>query len=441
MALSVAAIPPEAARAKALKVLDVEVADRLVRFAKTRFGPVWMAEAMHAYLHDQGPVEGELELELAIPGALHRLPATADGLTLAALWRQESHQLSSDTRLLLDAYDAAWLSIWEVSEVMPGVGSLLSDLLTREKRFVHDVSSSQTLAPFDTLLAAVLDCEGVSFFGGAHHQPLPPHEADAVVRDARRMCRVRTRPVPVAMLRDAAIHRHLIERWRLEVRRMLARPAPVIQNTDGDLLVPTTDTFDLIAPRSDVVERLRSLPCAGTTEPDGDDVVFVVTKPGNARHRSWDNTVVGRILVLKQRLRIEANSERRADALRSAIEAHQGRMVRFRLRQETDMRALIESARASGQEPGTRAREESPPEAAAFLKLFREQHMTAWLDESIPALDGLTTRAAAKSSRMRPRLEVLLKEFERGEARVPQAERIDVRRLRAALGLTGAKRG
>jgi len=62
--------------------------------------------------------------------------------------------------------------------------------------------------------------------------------------------------------------------------------------------------------------------------------------------------------------------------------------------------------------------------------------MTAWLDDEIPALGGLTPRAAARSPRSRAALETLLKELDQSEARLPAAERIDVSRLRNELGMT-----
>ena len=74
----------------------------------------------------------------------------------------------------------------------------------------------------------------------------------------------------------------------------------------------------------------------------------------------------------------------------------------------------------------------------AAMRQFREQHMTAWLDDSIPALDGLTPRHAATLPRMRRLLDVLLKEIEQSEARLPAGEQIDIHRLRVALGLTVA---
>ena len=441
LALSTVAPPPEEARANALKALDVTVGERLARFATTRFGPTWLALAVSAYLDSPGSEPADMEMTIGLTGALHFLPAVAHSRTLADLWREEQgHRLSPDTRLLLDAYDASWLSIWEVTEVQPGVGTLLTDLLTRQQRFAHDVQSSKSLAQFDVLLAVVLECDGVSFFGSVHHQPLPPRAGDAVARDARRMCRVRTRPAPIATLRDPGIHRDLIELWRGAVYLMLNRPAPTIQNTDGDPLLLTTDDFELIAPRSEVVDRLRLIPGAEESEAEGRDTEFVITKPGNATHRSWENTVVGRVLVMPQRLRIETNSTRRANTLRASVEAHLEHMVRFRLRQETNTKAVMESARASAHGPqrGVKKRGGPPPEVVAAMRQFREQHMTAWLDDSIPALDGLTPRHAATLPRMRHRLDVLLKEIEQSEARLPQGEQIDIRRLRVALGLTVA---
>jgi hypothetical protein len=132
---------------------------------------------------------------------------------------------------------------------------------------------------------------------------------------------------------------------------------------------------------------------------------------------------------------LETNSTRRADALRARVEAHLGGMARFRLRTEANTADLLEQARSSASSTKMPARDAPPPEAVAMLREFRERHMTAWLDTSIPALDGLTPRAAARSSRMRPKLELLVKEFERGEARLPPEERIDLSRFWLALDL------
>ena len=56
--------------------------------------------------------------------------------------------------------------------------------MTRQERFVYDVTSSTTLNLHESLLAIVIECDGVSFFGGAHPQPLPPRYAELPLRQA-----------------------------------------------------------------------------------------------------------------------------------------------------------------------------------------------------------------------------------------------------------------
>jgi hypothetical protein len=239
------------------------------------------------------------------------------------------------------------------------------------------------------------------------------------------------------VLRDIDVQLDLVDMWNETVDRMLSAPPPTITNTDGDLLSLTTDDFELIAPSDEVVAILASMPGAGEPETDEEGVVVMLTKPGNATHRDWDNTVIGRALVANRRLRVETNSLRRADALRTAIERQLAGMVRFRLRQETNTADLMEraSARASSSSGPVKQDERTPPEMAAALRSFREKHMRGWVDEAIPMLGGLTPRVAARTPRARQALEVLLKDIERDESRLPADERIDLSWLRPELGL------
>jgi hypothetical protein len=53
---------------------------------------------------------------------------------------------------------------------------------------------------------------------------------------------------------------------------------------------------------------------------------------------------------------------------------------------------------------------------------------------SIPALHGRTPREAASRPRVRPKLEVLLKELVQQESELPPGQRIDLRSLFHELG-------
>ena len=61
--------------------------------------------------------------------------------------------------------------------------------------------------------------------------------------------------------------------------------------------------------------------------------------------------------------------------------------------------------------------------------------MAAWVDESIPALGGLTPREAAAKPSAREQLDLLVRDMENHESRLPAEERYDFNRLRNELGL------
>jgi hypothetical protein len=431
------AIRPDVARANLFKKIDIDLGKRLLDFARKERGRHWLRESIDAYL---GMADGELpeaDFPLALPWAtFSHFDEATQYRTLAEEWRiKHRTKVDSDTATLLDAYTQSWLSIWEVASIEPGVGVKLVDQLTREERFVLDVASSETLQPFDTLLAFVLDCDGVSFFGGVHGHLLPPHEAADVVKSAREVCRVRTRAVAKAKLQEPDIQLELIDLWRSALDEMFARPMPTLTNTDGDPFSMTTDEYELLAPRGEIVRAVQAIDGVEAPEEDGKDLVFVVAKSGNAQHKSWDNTVIGRIVLTSHgRLRVETNSVKRADALRATLERSLPGLVRYRLRSEANMNEMLIGARDSGGRT-YREPELAPPEIAAQMREFREQHMTQWLDDSIPALGGASPRAAAKDPKRRGALELLLKSFENSEARLPEQERIDIARLRAELGM------
>jgi hypothetical protein len=426
---------PGTARADVLKACDVKLGDRLIRFARSHFGPDWLQEVLgEAGLLDEEGMVPDAEMSLVIPWLTH-CRRNARGESLADVWRRRQQpRLTSDEVLLLEAYERAWVSVWEVREVQPGLGSRVHDLLTREERFIHDVSSSLAMQRLDAVLAIVLTFDGLSFFGGINAQPLPPRFADAVAREARRLCRVRTRPVAPAKLRAPDLQLRLMALWAAVTDELLQQPVPVLQNTDGDPLVLTSDDFELLAPRAVVAERLATL--EGTQpEQEGDEAVFVVTKAGNEMHRSWDSTVVGRIVLSGKRLTVETNSTRRADALRTAVGTHLNDLARFRLRKEENTAQLTESIRESGTRPAEQPGEPIPPEALAAFREFREEHLRSWMDDSIPALGGLTPRQAAAVPKARHALDILLKEMEQMEATMPPEQRIDVGWVREALGV------
>ncbi len=431
------AVNPDVARANAAKVADNALMLRILRFARMRAGTTWLPAAFDLYVGDADDEVGEGELQLAVPWAVFSAEIV-EGMTMASAFRDENATpLSRELRELLDAQMNAWLGLWDVRHVERGVGMQVTDLLSGEERFVHEISGSEAIGVRAVILGRVVDVGGVTIFGGIHPNPFEPTEADIVVREVQRLCRVRTRPIAIERLRQSRIELALIHLWRDIAEERRTRPAPRITNSDGDPLLLTTDHFDVLtSDHSALLARIATL--TGAEEPEASDsgdgeTIVTITKPGNAKMESWDNTIIGRIVIQGRRMRLESNSTRRADDLRASVTEHVGPLVKYRIRDETPQEELMRVA-SQPREPRSVARANSP-EAVAVMREFKERYMLGWLDQEIPALGGLTPREAAKLPRSRKDLELLLRDLENHEGQLPESERFDVNRLWTALGI------
>ena len=403
--------------------LDIRLVRALSEFADRRHGAGWLGSR-------EGFADDGNCAQLAIPWALYH--RRIDGATVLERYLDERHRrLSAVERGWLEAQRAAWLSVWEVTSVEPGVTVTLRDLLSGEAREVRETTASRSLVRRDAVLARVVDSEGVSLFCGLHPRALPPVEAADVVQRVRATLR-RKGTVPTDRLRDEAVGRALIRRWEAAVTELDARSRalPELRNTDGDPFLLTTDHFDL-APgaRAAVEARLAALPDVTPPTPGEDEPVYVFLRAGNRMHRSWQNTIVGQVRLSDRGLRAETTSRERADALRERLETACGDGLRHRAREHADPL----SERAARALPST-VPERAVPEAEQLLLEFKQQHYAHWLDEPIPALHGKTPRQAAQTSQGRAAVDLLLKDMENREDRLPSASaRFEFSALRREL--------
>ena len=404
--------------------LDGRLTRELGEYAMVRFGSEWLG-----FTRDF--VDVEATLQLAVPWSVYQYPV--QGRSVVEWYREEhSGRLSDAECRWLAAQQAAWLSVWEVTEVEPGEGLTLRDLLSFEERRVCEASGSRTLVVRDALLGRVVDCEGVSLLCGAHPRLLPPLEAAEVVRRARGRLR-RKRAVPIERLREVPFSRYLIKRWEEAVEELDLRAAipPQLHNTDGDPLLLTTDHFWFEpGTRAEIEACLAEMEGVEREDTQEDWSTYVFLAPGNPLHANWENTLIGRARLADDGLRFETNSIQRADALRARLEAACGGSIRHRAREHSDPAS---PAVAAGMP--VPPREVPPPEVEQLLLDFKRRHYAEWLDEAIPALDGQSPREAARTAKGRDALDVLLKDMENRERRAKGAKAFDFATLRRELGL------
>jgi hypothetical protein len=360
----------------------------------------------------------------------------ADRRLLDLFLEEKGRNLPEREREWLEAQSRSWLSVWEIDSVEEGTGMTLLDLLTGERRAVLEKSGSKQAFRRTALLCRVVDFENSSVACGTHVRPLPPTEAAIVVNAIRKKLGVKQQ-TPVESLQRYEISRLMLAEWEREVAKLHERSSrrPILKNTDGHSLLHTVDRFTFEPSNlNEITSRLSRMEQVSIPDPDETPREFVlerVNPPGSA----LPSTTIGTIRIEGTTLVAETNSVERADALRKKIENACGKLLKPSLREHVDVWPKEGSAGGSSR-PTHEADTPIPPEVRSEIRNFKERFYSTWLDQPVPALDGKTPRAAAKTKKGRSQLEVLLKDLEYTEARSNPEDPFDVSTLRVKLGLS-----
>ena len=419
----------------AVHAIDERLTERMLRLAELRWGRKFdVVDALGAI----GIPAQEADFFSAF--AAHHFPGPEGIPPRELLLREEGRKLTQEDRVWLDAQAAALVSVWEVTDVAPGQGISLRNLLGEEERFVREVAGSRVLKPRDTLLGRLVDHAGTTLLCGIHPRALPPREGSLVVKAIRKAVRSRARVVPRNKLLEAAADGRLLGLWQTAALAMERRPFPELRNTDGERLLLTTDHFT-VSHGAEVEVRARLSAIAGAETDDVEDSAgnfrVTFTRPGHTMSSALENTIVGAAEIDGDALRLSTNSVERADALRAIVDQTCAGLVHFRAREHADPEAALRRGGPPAGRGGGGEGEE-PPELQAMVRAVKEKHYQSWLDERIPALGGLTPReAAGGKAKDRQALALLVAEIENHEARLPEGQRFDVRGLRRELGLEG----
>jgi len=330
----------------------------------------------------------------------------------------------------------SWYSLWDVIEVRRDEGLFLHDLLTGEERFVRERSATRHVTDRSALLARTARLGEVFTLQSAHPAALSPTQAEQVADEARRKLKLGRGRVDPARLRGEAAFR-LARLWDEAVEAAFEAPPPHLTNTDGEPLDLLSDMYE-IQPmeRPEVLRRLRSMSEVESDDADPDVAEaqafheFVWLRPGEG---DAPRTELARMSLSECSLQVDSNSERRLDGIQEHLDERLRGLVRYLGRDRLDP-----------EEPALRSLEgdDGPPidlaEVNRAILAWKTQHYATWPDIPLPALDGLTPREAARDKRRKVyrQLDIVLREIEQGESRMPFEQRYDVGILRRELGLS-----
>lgn len=370
----------------------------------------------------------------AVPPALHYA-------------QRQGKNLDSYERRYIEEVCRRPLTFYLVVAPVPGREIVLRDIFRQQEVKVRERQASATLRPGQIIFTKVVALDGDSVMLGCAPYAIPGRNFDAIV--ALREHISRHHAMTDETLREFDME---LRQLYLDLREGIVNPGvPSLQNTDGDPLQLTRIDYELDCSPQEAFAALLPLTLEDDSTAFKDEsernragelvaVQMPWLKIGNAQNAGWENTVLGHIEIRGRALRVNVNSQARAEAIKAEIAARLGPRARPKGIRIESVEKLMSSAAASraAEARTNRVRgseePERTPELQAMLAKMGAEHWRTWPDIPLPALRGQTPRQAAATPAGRERLDVLFLEFAAHDG-TPGAMRPDIAALRRELGM------
>ena len=360
---------------------------------------------------------------------------------------REGRRLDPALRRYLEGCLRAPFSFHEVLRRDRGNGFEARDLFTTEQRYVMERSATEGMEAGDIVFGQLVDVDGVAMLECAGAYYIPPIRKIELMDFRKELLDGKTHCTPEE-LQDWDFE--LIERYLEIAEEMLHPRLPEMHNTDGDPIEMHRLAFDIDSPEP-IVRALADLDLDRTSDEllaeaerssrgEIRRVEWTWKKSGNERHKSWSNTILGRLEIKGRKLIAEVNSASRAHEIRTLIESRLAQAARFRTDTIQSLEKLLADrppfnpVEAATQKKADELAEH--PEIKAAMQNFMAQHFDHWVSESIPALDGRTPLQAMRDPEGREKVLALVVDAERRARKMtPPVDEAILQRVRERLGL------
>ncbi|MFZ5452813.1 MAG: SEC-C metal-binding domain-containing protein [Thermodesulfobacteriota bacterium] len=368
---------------------------------------------------------------------VHDFPIPPDGLPLIKLYLASKPVLPAEEMQVLQDWQDAYISVYQVKEVKPDQGALVEDIFSGEEYFIADVSMSRQTRKWELLTmrkVKVLD-EWQASSVASREAPQAQEEIHSLVMEAFRLFKkLDPRKQLPDFLREMGFMLH---------QRLLTLEAnprqPQIITSSGEELTFWEARYHL-ADLPAAVSRLRSQEdfAESSWEEDNEGLLgnftFEWLEKGKSVRKikriqgqsvlkgqkadsfftlgsgQGSARILGSVRLESNRLILEAKGEKRFAIGKERLERVLAGLLQHREDTAKTLEEMLdEYAGAMPEEPPA----EIPPEIKqALLKEYLDQHYQKWLDAPLPALNGKTPRKAIKTKEGQRLVEHLLRTIE-----------------------------
>jgi len=311
--------------------------------------------------------------------------------------------MSAEQRQYLQTLQQAPLRLWEMNDVLPGVGMTLIDCLDKTSvRKVQERSASRQIKQWDVIGARPVQVPAGHWelSGAIYHIPrnhvadlthVLEHEIDMAAEDEERF----------------VISQTIASKW---LHLLLDSDPFLPQITDaatGEPMMLITEHYR-IQDWEALIARLSDVP-----DVEGD------RKYGWNRFQTLDNDIQRSLVAINisgktNRIELFTKSCMAADEQRAWFETAAGNAVEHLTREIADPLSLLVHGEGKQLAPVSEIPDDVQKQLAHD---YKRKHYAEWVNEPLPALDGQTAREAVKTEEGRKTVVALLKDFENVEAR------------------------
>ena len=211
-----------------------------------------------------------------------------------------------------------------------------------------------------------------------------------------------------------------------------------------DFECPAREVLDTLR-RLNLTEDDESMLSGAEFDPSGElrKIEFSWEKPGNKKHKNWNNTILGHLRIEGSTFTAEVNSENRAQKFKAIMAELLPGKARYKTTVIQSPQAMLAQAEKEGETARTRQLQEEHdelnqcPEVQAHMAEMLRQHYRDWPSQKLPALKGKTPLQAIKTRDGKEMVAALLMDFERrGKHTTPPLDPAIIAELRERLGLS-----
>jgi tetratricopeptide (TPR) repeat protein len=359
--------------------------------------------------------------------------------------------LSVEERTILEAHMMSYMSIYEVLEVIEGVGVKIKELFTNRELEIKEIKGSQQLVKWDIIMVRVYTLNGINRFLGSTIQVIPRRLKDSLIAFLTQEFDRYKQETGLAewsafMKKKSSIVRHYLEDLSegkdillTEERHkiVIAKACFEVKNFEEilDLLKNEYDfVVDKVVKGKEAkltwLKRGKSKDWQESKERYGKGFVIQSKFIHESGQLKW--TVLGSITIKLGSLYLECLSKERLERGKQRLTEILQDLITHKVDTFEDVEKKMDTIKTT-----EKIKEVEPSEnVRSFVETELIKNFKEWPDKKLPALGGMTPREAVKTDTGRQKVFELIKDFENTEERKRKEGNpyLDVNFLKKELG-------